>query len=1201
MFGADDEDGDFLSPGGGAKLASLFGLDQATSQGNESFQYTAPKQPRKSSGNSGPSTQKPAPPANSPAVLFATAVHAHRYVNGQYVKQGKLGAAVLGNHTTKEYKILLYVSQQKQVTAAKIHSGFILTVQARNYCSFYDDQRQNWSLMFETEKAAADFSKEVCLAKVNSGGASDSVLIQDLVLGEGQAVENGDSLEVAYTGWLLQNHTTGQMFDSNLNKDKLLRLKLGAGKVIKGWEEGMLNMRKGGKRLMVIPPALAYGSQGVPNRVPPDSTLIFEAEIRRVKFVKDVGSGDSASPSPAPSVESLGPSELNQPVSSVPQSSRPSEPPLRAKSNSLSEQLTNPDATKAKLISRMAKMGQPMLPFITGPASSPSQPDSSDSELEDPSVSRLKERSSAPSPQPLHISSAPPPALQTAALLPVSMATANPQPMMPAAIHAFQPVSQMYPTQTVPYQGTSDVTSFLMTEARQHNTEIRLAVGKVADKLDTLSSRIDDLQKQSSVSMGLSNVSMETAMIMHNIQRIILENECLKKEVFEKSSRIEEQNRKISELIDQNQRYVEQRNLLMEQRNDSLKNSSEQNQARRLQAEQDKARLTEDLASSTARVSELQLELSSQQQKLSTLQSKLSAALQDNQQHCTQITALDAQILELKETAERAQSQYKTEKQKRKELELKLNNQEEELQDMKTEKDSLERTLSERKRKWQAERQRCDEELEELRRAGQQEMENLRSQLRRARTSTDHAAAQQLSQLQVDLEREWQVKCDQAVAAAREQQRRETAELSEHRDTLQSKLTQLQEKFNALKKSRESEDQRLLQQQDQSEELQAFREKCCLLEQRVVMLKQQEETRVSELEKRLTEQQQTDTAGEVKRVMNGVFQSLRGEFDLNETYTGSAVLRVLVNTIKNVTLQLLTKAERSSSEHEEEEEEDRDDEEERPDKLQINGQREEEEDEREPEEIQMKEEEEEEHISPAEEKKTEDTEESKGEQESAEEKIEENVRTEDMKADQIHPNSAENTLQDQLNASAENTFQDQLNASAENTLQDQSTENTLVDEFNESSTENTLLAETESDLTAREEVTSELPDVTGPAQEVTVLDESVSGHLDEAETTETMLFGGPPKNPPPPPAALQDKCADAPEVTHSSSERVEEENGEEPFFQSPVPPASTPVSTPAPTEAAADEEEEELSLKGRPPPAPLFGDDSDEEDLDWLG
>uniref|UniRef100_A0A673IC70 peptidylprolyl isomerase n=1 Tax=Sinocyclocheilus rhinocerous TaxID=307959 RepID=A0A673IC70_9TELE len=806
MFATDDEDGDFLSPTGGAKLASLFGLDQATSQGNESFQYTAPKQPRKR-----PSTQKTAPPPNSPAVLFATAVHAYRYVNGQYVKQGKLGAAVLGNHSAKEYKILLYVSQQKQVTAARIHSGFILTVQPSNYCTFYDDQRQNWSLMFESEKAATDFCKEVCICSLS--GALDSVLIQDLVLGEGQAVENGDSLEVAYTGWLLQNKTIGQMFDSNLNKDKLLRLKLGAGKVIKGWEEGMLSMCKGGKRLMVIPPSLAYGSQGVANRVPPDSTLVFEAEIRRVKLAKDGSSRDSAAPSPAPSVESLAPTELNQPLS------------------------TNPDATKAKLISRMAKMGQPMLPFITGPASSSSQPDSSDSELEARFIFVRTSLQCAPSPQPVHISSGPPPSVQGNTYIKsysdedltngCCNSTLN-KPLTPSMIPQLtvtsflQPVSQMYPTQTVPYQGTSDVTSFLMTEARQHNTEIRLAVGKVADKLDHLSSKINDLQKQGSVSLGLSNVSMETAMIMHNIQRIIQENECLKKEVFEKSSRIEEQNCKIGELINQNQRYVEQSNQLMEQRNDSLKNSSEQSQTRILQAEQNKARLTEELTSSTARVSELQLELSSQQQKAAALQSKLSSALQDSQQCSTHVTTL-----ELKETADRMQSQYKMEKQKRKELELKLNNMEEELQDMKTEKDSLERTLSERKRKWQLERQRCDEELEEVRRVGQQELDNLRSQLRKARTSTDQAAAEQLSQLQADLEQEWQVKCDQALAAAREQQRREMTELSEHRDALQLKLTQLQDK-------------------------------CSVLEQ-------QGETRVSELERKLTEQQQhTDTAEEVR-------------------------------------------------------------------------------------------------------------------------------------------------------------------------------------------------------------------------------------------------------------------------------------------------------------------------------------------------
>uniref|UniRef100_A0A672SJN5 peptidylprolyl isomerase n=1 Tax=Sinocyclocheilus grahami TaxID=75366 RepID=A0A672SJN5_SINGR len=750
MFAADDEDGDFLSPTGGAKLASLFGLDQATSQGNESFQYTAPKQPRKR-----PSTQKSAPPPNSPAVLFATAVHAYRYVNGQYVKQGKLGAAVLGNHTTKEYKILLYVSQQKQVTAARIHSGFILTVQPSNYCTFYDDQRQNWSLMFESEKAATDFCKEVCLAKVNCSGALDSVLIQDLVLGEGQAVENGDSLEVAYTGWLLLNHTIGQMFDSNLNKDKLLRLKLGAGKVIKGWEEGMLNMRKGGKRLMVIPPSLAYGSQGVDNRVPPDSTLVFEAEIRRVRH-----------------------SHI-QSFTLLPHVS-----PLRAKSNSLNEQVSNPDATKAKLISRMAKMGQPMLPFITGPASSSSQPDSSDSELE-------------------------------ASMIPQLTVTSS-----------LQPVSQMYPTQTVTYQGTSEVTSFLMTEARQHNTEIRLAVGKVADKLDHLSSKINDLQKQGSVSLGLSNVSMETAMIMHNIQRIIQENECLKKEVFEKSSRIEEQNCKIGELINQNQRYVEQSNQLMEQRNDSLKNSSEQSQTRILQAEQNKVTL-------------LKRPIQHTRNNTRTARFQKPSELPRFMEACLIYCLMCVFVSELKETADRVQSQYKMEKQKRKELELKFNNMEEELQDMKTEKDSLERTLSERKRKWQLERQRCDEELEEVRRAGQQELDNLRSQLRKARTSTDQAAAEQVNVF-----------------------------------------------FTTLKQSRESEEQLLLQQQDQKEELQALREKV-----------KHRKTRFA-AQSWITLYKLSCDYFQVKRVMNGVFQSLRAEFDLNETYTGSAVLRVLVSTIK---------------------------------------------------------------------------------------------------------------------------------------------------------------------------------------------------------------------------------------------------------------------------------------------------------------
>lgn len=1203
MFVGDDEDGDFLSPTGGAKLASLFGLDQETSQGNESFQYTAPKQPKKNS-NAAPPSQKPAATPGAPAVLFATAVQAFRHINGQYVNQGKLGAAILGTHATKEYKLLLYMSQQKQVTAAKIHASFVLTVQPNNYCTFYDDQRQNWSLMFESEKASSDFCKEVCLAKANSPSSLESVVTQDLSLGEGPAVETGDSMEVVYTGWLLQNHAIGQMFDTNQNKDKLLRLKLGAGKVIKGWEEGMQGMKKSGRRLIIVPPSLAYGSKGVPNRVPANSTLVFEAEIRRVKLSKDSGSDrgssrDSAAPSPAPSpapsVESTPSETAAQPQPTPTGPGRPAELPLRAKSNSLSEQLAHPDATKAKLISRMAKMGQPMLPFITGVSS---QPESSDSELEDTSGSRLKERPAVPSPVQIttaasgpglhtvhpHPHSAPAPS----ALLPVS---AVPSHAHPGTVHAFQPypyaqtstpasqlqpVGQVYPPQSVSYMGSGDVTSFLMTEARQHNTEIRLAVSKVGDKVDQLTTKIDELHRQGNPMLGVPAMSMETSMIVQSIQRIVQENECLKKEVFDKSSRIEEQNHKIGELINQNQRYMEQSHLLLEQRNDSLKSTSEQNTQRLLQAEQEKVRLTEDLAASTSRLAQLQLEASAHQQKSVELQTKLNSALQEHENHGQQLTALQTQLEELKEEAERYQAQYRSEKQKRKELEVKLNNVEEELQDLKTDKDSLERTLSERKKKWQAERQRRDEELEELRRSSQQDLDTLRSQLRKTRTNNDNAASEQLSQLQTELEEEWRGKCDQALALAKQQHNREMSEVTEQRDTLQDQLKQLQEKFSLLKQSKESEEQTLLQHQGQAEELHALQEKYTVLEKQAAAAQEKLRRRVTELEKQQEETGgSTDTAAEVKRVMNGVFHSLRGEFDLSESYSGQAVLGVIVTTIKNVTLQLLSGSERpsvTSSKKEEkvESEETADEERVQEGSVQMNGERE---------------------VSEVnkqvahEAEEDDETELAQDDDVQKDEKVlEEKALVTEESLDAVTEEAKENLKTAETTASEKEEGPPDTQREAEISPV---SETTMAEEEAAKPSETEAKAQSESkDVTIEAAPNENAEDKTEEEEEESEKEEQ------PAKETDSPKSFGPPANPPPPPNPLQDGPAeDGPAENTSLSGRMQEENGEEHFFDVPVKP---------PEPAHEEEEEDELSLKGRPPPAPLFGEDDDDDDLDWL-
>lgn len=105
------------------------------------------------------------------------------------------------------------------------------------------------------------------------------LICEDIELGEGAEATAGSTVVVHYSGFL----TDGSKFDSSLDRNDPFSFKLGAGMVIKGWDEGFSGMKVGGKRKLTIPPEMGYGSAGAGGVIPPNATLIFDVELLDVK------------------------------------------------------------------------------------------------------------------------------------------------------------------------------------------------------------------------------------------------------------------------------------------------------------------------------------------------------------------------------------------------------------------------------------------------------------------------------------------------------------------------------------------------------------------------------------------------------------------------------------------------------------------------------------------------------------------------------------------------------------------------------------------------------------------------------------------------------------------------------------------------------------------------------------------------------
>ena len=127
----------------------------------------------------------------------------------------------------------------------------------------------------------------VVVGSATPGPAAESLIVNDTKVGTGREATSGSTVYMHYTGWLyrpLAKNMRGRQFDSSIPRGEPLDFVLGTGRVIKGWDQGIVGMKVGGKRTLIIPSELAYGSRPAPGGgIPANSALIFDVELIDVK------------------------------------------------------------------------------------------------------------------------------------------------------------------------------------------------------------------------------------------------------------------------------------------------------------------------------------------------------------------------------------------------------------------------------------------------------------------------------------------------------------------------------------------------------------------------------------------------------------------------------------------------------------------------------------------------------------------------------------------------------------------------------------------------------------------------------------------------------------------------------------------------------------------------------------------------------
>ncbi|CAF0730058.1 unnamed protein product [Brachionus calyciflorus] len=439
-------------------------------------------------------------------------------------------------------------------------------------------------------------------------------------------------------------------------------------------------------------------------------------------------------------------------------------------------------------------------------------------------------------------------------------------------------------------------------QQQQHQQNNQELSSNLVTKLELITEKLDQI-KQITHLNNQNMPNMETQVLLQNIQRIVKENEQYKKDLYDKSAKIEEQNTKITELLLKAQNYVEQSHQFLELKNNSFQTSSEKTQSKILELEQDKMKLTSELTQVTSQISELNLEINRIKKEDLELRQQLNDVSKNTDQYKQNSERLLVENADLQTKLDTVLAELKKERQLRKTYETKNQLNEEEINELKSSLVNSQKMLEERKRKFESDRLLFDQELDELKKSNLAEVNALKEKLLKAKNNLSESQSEQIKQIENDLNHEWQIKLEKLLQQNESKHERKISELNEENSNLKRQLSEMSENLKNVRMVNSRSENETDKLKTELDDLKVYKEKYDRLQSQALVMKERYENRIKEL---LDAEPDTEiVAEEVKKLMNAMYKKIKSQIRPDQFYSGNGILIAMLKIIKMVTLQVL--------------------------------------------------------------------------------------------------------------------------------------------------------------------------------------------------------------------------------------------------------------------------------------------------------